>query len=160
MLRKAIGIAGMFFVAGLGAVTGGWVTNQQDPVQFLSRKVLTPVVKPGDPIKIELDNYRVLRCPQKIWRIITKPDGERTSIAEDKPAAFGRLGRDKYIASIDTPADSPFGEGEVFSYTERMCNPWEMIWPVVYGQWSDKIVFGPETKRIKPEEAVNTLLPK
>jgi hypothetical protein len=147
----------MFFVAGCGAVLGGWVTNQQNPVQFLSRKVLTPVVRPGDAIKIELDNYRILRCAQRTWRILYKPDGERSTIVEDKPAAFGVLGRDKYIASVDTPADVPHGKAKLYSYTERMCNPWEYYNPVVYGEWTDEFEFGPETIRKKPDDVANAL---
>jgi hypothetical protein len=150
----------MLLVAGGGAVLGGWITNKQDPVQFLSRKVLTPVVRPGEPVKIELDNYRVLRCPQKTWRIITKPNGERTTQDDDKPAGFGKMGRDKYVTSIDTPSDSPYGQAAIYSYTARMCNPWEMVWPVVYGEWVDHFEFGLETKRIPPEMAENTLLPR
>jgi hypothetical protein len=160
MVRKFVGLAGMFFVAALGATVGGWVTNNTDPVQFLSRKVLTPVVKPGDAVKIELDNYRVLRCPQKTTRIVTKSDGERYVTTDDKPAGFGVLGRDRYIASAPTPQDAVFGPATMYSYTERMCNPWEMVWPVVYGQWVDKFEFGPETQRIRPEDAPNTIVPK
>ncbi len=160
MIMRALSWAGMLLVAGVGATLGGWITNKQDPVQFLSRKVLTPVVRPGDSVKIELDNYRLLRCPQRTWRIITKPNGERSTQSEDKPAAFGKLGRDKYIASIETPSDSPFGEATLYSYTERMCNPWEIVWPVVYGEWTNKFEFGPATRRVKPEEAENTLVPK
>ena len=160
MVRRAFGLFGMFFVAGLGAVTGGWVTNKTDPVQFLSRKILTPVVRPGDSVKFELDNYRVLRCPQRTTRVVTKSDGERYVTSEDKPAGFGRLGRDRYIASAETPRDAVFGPATMYSYTERMCNPWEQVWPVVYGEWVDKFEFGPETIRVRPEDAPNTILPK
>lgn len=160
MINKTLGIAGLFFIAGLGAALGGWIVNQQDPVQFFSRKVLTPVVKPGDAVKVELDNYRVLRCAQRTYRVLTKPDGERSVQVPDRPASFGKLGRDKYITSIETPPDAPFGKAIIYSYTERMCNPWEYLKPVVYGEWTDNIEFGPQTKRISPEEAENTLLQK
>lgn len=159
MIRKTLSLAGMFFIILSGAAVGGWIINQQDPVQFLSRKILTPVVKPGEAIKIELDNYRNLRCAQKTYRIGNRPDGERFTIVEDKPAAFGKLGRDKYVVSVDTPQNVPYGKATVYSYTERMCNPWEWLKPVVYGEWTDEIEFGPETKRISPDEAHNSLVP-
>lgn len=160
MIQKTLGAFGLLLIAGSGAVLGGWITNQQDPVQFLSRKVLTPQVKPGDDVKVELDNYRVLRCPQRTYRIINKPDGERTVLVEDKPAGFGKLGRDRYVASIPTPPNSPFGPATVYSYTERMCNPWEWMFPVVYADpWTDHFEFGPETVRIPPEKAKNSLSP-
>ncbi|ABY31912.1 hypothetical protein [Methylorubrum extorquens] len=129
MITRVLSWAGLLLVAGGGAVLGGWITNKQDPVQFLSREVLTPVVRPGDDVKIELDNYRVLRCPQTTYRIINKPDGERSVQTDDKPAAFGKLGRDKYIASVPTPSSTPFGKATIYSYTVRMCNPWEWMFP-------------------------------
>lgn len=159
MIRNALSLAGLLLMAGSGAIVGGWITNKQDPVQFLSRKVLTPVVRPGDDVKIELDNYRLLRCPQKTYRIINKPDGERSTQDEDKPAGFGKLGRDKYITSIATQASAPFGKATIYSYTVRMCNPWEWLFPVEYGEaWVDTFEFGPETKRISSDQARNSLV--
>lgn len=158
MITRVLSWAGLLLVAGGGAVLGGWITNKQDPVQFLSRKVLTPVVRPGDDVKIELDNYRVLRCPQTTYRIINKPDGERSVQTDDKPAAFGKLGRDKYIASVPTPSSTPFGKATIYSYTVRMCNPWEWMFPVQYAEpWLDEFEFGPETRRVSPEQAKNSL---
>lgn len=158
MISSVLKWLGVVLCGGIGMVVGGWVTNQQDPVQFLSRKVLTPVVKPGDPIKIELDNYRFLRCAQVTYRIVSRPDGERFTAIEDKPAAFGRLGRDKYIASVETPTGLPYGKASVYSFTQRKCNPWEYFFPVTYGEWTDDIEFGPETKRIAPDQVKNSLL--
>jgi hypothetical protein len=159
MLRRLFGVLGLALVAGCGATVGGWITNKQDPVQFLSRKILTPQVKPGDEIEIELDNYRILRCPQTTYRVISYPNGRRSTQVEDKPAGFGRLGRDKYRVAIPTQDGVPFGTGNVYSYTERRCNPWEWLFPVTYAEpWTDVVQFGPETIHLSPEDAKNSLV--
>lgn len=158
MINSMLKWIGVVFCGGVGVIVGGWITNQNDPVQFLSRKVLTPVVKPGDAIKIELDNYRLQRCAQTTYRILSRPDGERVTAVEDKPAAFGRLGRDKYIASIETPQGLPYGKASLYSFTQRKCNPWEYMFPVTYGEWTDDIEFGPETTRVSADKAKNTLI--
>jgi hypothetical protein len=38
----------------------------------------------------------------------------------------------KYIASVPTPSSTPFGKATIYSYTVRMCNPWEWMFPVQY----------------------------
>jgi hypothetical protein len=159
MLRKILGGLGLGLVAACGATLGGWITNKQDPVQFLSRKVLTPIVRPGDEVEIELDNYRVLRCPQTTYRIINYPNGRRSQQVEDKPAGFGKLGRDKYRVAVPTQDGVPFGKAYVYSYSERKCNPWEWIFPVAYAEpWIDEFEFGAETKHLLPEDAKNSLV--
>ncbi|KQO89534.1 hypothetical protein ASF56_25045 [Methylobacterium sp. Leaf122] len=90
-------------------------------------------------------------------RLINKPDGERSVQTDDKPAACGKLGRDKYIASVPTPPFTPFGNATIYSYTVRMCNLWEWMFPVQYAEpWLDEFEFGPETRRISPEQAKNS----
>ena len=64
----------------------------------------------------------------------------------------------KYIASVPTPSSTPFGKATIYSYTVRMCNPWEWMFPVQYAEpWLDDFEFGSETRRIPPEQAKNSL---
>ncbi|WP_283535283.1 hypothetical protein [Methylorubrum extorquens] len=101
---------------------------------------------------------RILRCPQTTYRIINKPDGERSVQTDDKSAAFRKLGRDKYITSLPTPPSTPFGRATIYSYTVRMCNPWEWVSPAQYAEpWLDEFDFGPETRHTSPEQAKNSL---
>jgi hypothetical protein len=76
---------------------------------------------------------------------------------DDKPAAFGKLGRDKYIVSVPTPPSTPFGKATIYSHTVRMYNPWEWTFPFQYAEpWLDEFEFGPETQHISLEQAKNS----
>lgn len=148
---RGLGWAGLFLIAGLGAAVGGWITNSQYPVQVLGRKLVTTTVKPGDDVEIELDNYRLTRCEQTVYRIITYPDGKRSTIIRDVPSRFGKLGHDRYITTVPTNSQTVFGKASIYSYGEARCNPWEWLFPKSSGDpWVDQFEFGPETVRIDP----------
>lgn len=157
IFRRFLGTLGLFFVAFLGTIIGSWIVSETRPVKFLERHVLTPVVRPGDEILIQLVNYREIRCPQTVYRTINYPNETRDVIVQRLPETFGKLGLDKYVVNLRTKDNASFGKGHVYSYTESMCNPWQMWWPKVSGPWVDEIEFGPETKYVRPEDAPNTL---
>jgi hypothetical protein len=47
----------------------------------------------------------------------------------------------------------------IYSYTVRMCNPWEWMFPVQYAEpWLDGFEFGPETRRISNMDGISTRL--
>lgn len=157
-LRRVLGGFGLFFLALCGAVLGSWIASEVKPVQFLSRKVLTPVVKPGEPVHVLLENYRVFRCPQTVYRIVNYPNETRDLVTRELPENFGKLGLDRYIAEIPTKANAVFGKANVYSYTESMCNPWQFIYPKLSGPWIDEFEFGPDTVRVNPENVPNSLV--
>jgi hypothetical protein len=152
-LRNVFGWAGVLLVAGIGAALGGWITQGQYPYQVLGRKVLTPIVKPGEPVEIEIDGFRVFRCDTLVKRFVQYPDGGRTFSATAYDSEFGRLGHERYTLKIPTEQTKKLGRGYVYSYGESRCNPWEWFVPRSAGDpWIDEFEFGPATQFRSPDD--------
>jgi len=149
MIAKSIGYFGLVCAAAAGATVGVWAQAPY-PLSILERNVLTPQVKPGDPVQIELVVDRRQRCPQIINRFVQYPDGKREAAGRDLPTAYGRMGRDVYVLEVPTDADAPFGDAEIYSTGEARCNPYqEWVKPVESGDpWHDRFKFAQETVRV------------
>jgi hypothetical protein len=147
------GWAGVLLVAGIGAALGGWMTQGSYPFQVHSRKVLTPEVKPGDDVEVEIEGYRTSRCPVVAYRIVDYPNGQRSPVTRDYPQEFGKLGFDKFRIRIPTERTQAFGPGSVYSYAESRCNPWEYLFPKSSGDpWVDQFKFAENTRHVRPED--------
>lgn len=157
-LRSLLGWAGLFLIAGMGAAVGGWITQGSYPVQVLSRKVLTPVVKPGENVVVEIDVFRTSRCPIDAYRVYSYPGNVRDSAVVPYKAEFGKLGHDKYKIEIPTSATARHGKASIYSYAKSRCNPWEWLVPKDSGDpWIDNYELGPATifrspDDVKPDE--------
>jgi hypothetical protein len=157
-LMSLFGWAGVLLVAGIGAALGGWITQGSYPVQVLSRKVLTPVVKPGDNVLVELDVFRSSRCPIDAYRVYSYPGNVRDSAIVQYKADFGKLGHDKYRIEIPTSSTANHGKASIYSYAKSRCNPWEWAVPKESGDpWIDSFELGPATifrspDDVKPDE--------
>lgn len=150
---KLFGWAGVFLIAGVGAAVGGWVTNGRYPYQVLSRRVLTPVVAPGEPVEIEIEGFRSARCDTTVKRFVEYPDTGRTFTKTDYDDEYGRLGAEKFVLKIPTVPTHQYGKAFIYSYGESRCNPWEYLVPKSAGDpWIDQFEFGPETIRKSPED--------
>jgi hypothetical protein len=149
MIGRIIGYVGLVSAAAFGAIVGSWA-QQPYPLSVIERNVLTPTVKPGEDVRVELVVDRRQRCPQIINRFVQYPNGDREPGGRDLPSTFGRMGRDVYVLKVPTNPTAPYGPAEIYSTGEARCNPYqEWVKPVESGDpWHDKFSFGPETKNI------------
>lgn len=150
MMWRAFGWFGVFMGAVFGAIVGTWA-QQPYPVSIIERNVLTPVVKPGDDLRIEVVIDRRTRCDQEITGYLQYPDGSRTAVLRELPSTYGRLGRDVYVLRVHTDPHAPMGPAERYSVGEATCNLYQSVMkhPAISGDpWIDRFQFGPETKEI------------
>lgn len=148
MIGKTIGYIGVLAAAAFGATVGVWA-QQPYPISILERNVLTPLVKPGEEVEIELVVDRRQRCDQIVSRFVQYANGYRDLDTRELPSTYGRMGRDIYIVKVPTNPNAPHGPAEVYSTGRAECNPWQKyIKPVESGDpWHDRFRFGNETVR-------------
>lgn len=151
MIGRMLGYIGVICGAGFGATVGTWAQAPY-PVSIIERNVLTPVVKPGDDVLVEIVADRRQRCDQIINRFVQQ-GLDRWPASRDLPSAYGRMGRDVYILRVHTSPDAKFGPAEVYSTGVAECNPYQKNFrPVESGDpWHDVFAFGPETKTLPPK---------
>lgn len=151
MIRRAFGWLGVAAGAAFGATLAVWA-QEPYPLSILERNVLTPELKPGDPVRVEILADRRKRCEHEVSRFVQEPDGDRQLINRPWRADYGRMGRDAYVIEIPTDPKAPMGPGEIVSTGAAICNPWQRWFgsPVPSGDpWHDKFVFAPATKVVK-----------
>ena len=146
MIGKFFGWAGVFAGAVAGATVGVWAQAPY-PLSILERNVLTPVVKPGDDVRVELVVDRRQRCDQNVSHFIQYPNGDRDPNSRELSSTYGRMGRDVYVVRIPTDPTAPFGNAEVYSTGRAQCNPWQRyVKEVESGDpWHGKFRFGEAT---------------
>lgn len=150
MIHRFLGWIGVAAGAAVGATMAVWA-QEPYPLSILERNVLTPIVKPGDKVRVEILADRRKRCEQEVTRFVQENDGDRQKIVRPWQQDYGRMGRDAYVLEVPTANDAPFGPGEIVSTAAAVCNPWQRWFgtPVPSGEaWHDKFVFGDETKTI------------
>jgi hypothetical protein len=144
MIRRVFGWFGVAAGAAFGATLAVWA-QEPYPLSILERNVLTPEIKPGDPLRIEILADRRKRCDHEVTRFVQEPDGDRQAIVRPWRMDVGRMGR-------DADARAPIGPGEAVSTGTAICNPWQR-WlgsPVPSGDpWRDKFTFAPATRTVK-----------
>lgn len=146
MIGKAFGYVGMIAGAAFGATVGVWA-QQPYPISILERNVLTPTVRPGDDVRVELVVDRRQRCDQAVSRFVQYPNGDRDPTTRELPSTYGRMGRDVYVIRIPTDANAPHGPAEIYSTGKAQCNPWQRyVKEVESGDpWHDKFRFTDQT---------------
>ena len=150
MIRRAFGWLGVAAGAAFGATLAVWA-QEPYPLSILERNVLTPEIRPGDKLRVEILADRRKRCEQEVIRFVQEPDGDRQRLIRPWQFDYGRMGRDAYVIEIPTQPDAPMGPSEVVSSAAAICNPWQRWFgnPVQSGEaWHDKFVFAPETKTV------------
>lgn len=149
MIQRVFGWLGVTGGAAFGATMAVWAQAPY-PISILERNVLTPELKPGDKLRVELVVDRRERCRQEVRHILQENDGDRQRLAEVYPSDFGRMGRDVFVQEIPTDPNAVYGPAEVITTAEAECNPWQRwVAPVRSGDpWRDKFTFAPETKEI------------
>lgn len=154
MIGKIVGLIGVGASAAFGATLAVWA-NAPYPTSILDRHVLTPKLKPGDPLRIEITADRRKRCPQDVDRFIHMADGTRSVQSKDYPSSFGRLGRDVFIIEVATPSQAPYGPAENYTTSVAVCNPYQRLFGGVSNgdPWVDRFEFAPETVRVPPKNA-------
>lgn len=152
MIGRIIGYFGVICGAAFGATVATWAQAPY-PISILERNVLTPVVKPGDDVRVELVVDRRQRCDQEISRFIHDSGNDRDLESRELPSEYGRMGRDVYVVRIATSPKSPHGPAEVYSTGKAKCNPWQRyVKEVESGDpWHDYFRFGPETVHVPPK---------
>lgn len=156
-MRALFGWAGILLIAGVGAALGGWITQGQYPYQVIGRKVLTPIVKPGEPVEIQIDGFRVFRCDTLVKRFVQYPDGGRSFNMTPYDADFGRLGHERFVLKVPTEPTKKLGRAYIYSYGESRCNPWEWLVPRSAGDpWIDEFEFGQATTFRSPDDVKAT----
>lgn len=121
---------------GLSAVLGYWVQDREAPVEITASKILTPVVKPGEPVKIVYTLTRKKICHVKVEQVLYDHDRVRYSpTVIDYVADPGAkiMGDDPVGLAIEVPKH--FAPGTAFHRAVRAyyCNPVHEIlqWPIV-----------------------------
>lgn len=150
MISRILGWLGMALAAGTGATIALWASAPY-PVSTVERRVLTPMLRPGDALKVEVVVDRTERCESEAIRFVQEPDGDRPEVRQPYSASFGRIGRDIFVVSIPTREDTPFGPAEVVTIGRAICNPWHRyVKPVQNPEPSiDRFMFAPETVRVQ-----------
>lgn len=150
MITRFAGWLGVSAAAAFGATLAVWAQTPY-PVTIVERNVLTPMVKPGEFLRVEIVADRRERCDAEAVRFVQEPDGDRVPARQIYSASFGRLGRDIYVVSIPTSRETPFGPAEVVTVGQAYCNPWHRwVAPVKSGDPSyDRFLFAPETVTVK-----------
>lgn len=150
MMWRAFGWFGVFMGAVFGGIVGTWV-QQPYPISVLERNVLTPVVKPGDDMRVEIVTDRRLRCDQTVTGYLQFADGSRTPILRELPSTYGKLGKDIYVLRVHIDTNAAKGPAERYSTGEAKCNLYQMLFdkPATSGDpWVDHFVIGDETKNL------------
>lgn len=151
MIGKLFGLFGVSAFAAFGATCAIWASTPY-PVSVLDRHVLTPKLKPGEPLRVEILADRRKRCDQDVDRFIHMSDGTRTIISKEYPSSFGRLGRDAFVLEIATSPSAPFGPAENYTVAKAVCNLYQRVFGGVPNgdPWVDKFEFAPETVHVPP----------
>lgn len=151
MIGKLFGGLGVSLFAAAGATCALWAAAPF-PVSVLDRHVLTPKLKPGQPLRVEILADRRARCDQDVDRFIHMSDGTRSVLSKDYPSSFGRLGKDAFVLEIPTSPTAPMGPAENYTVSKATCNPYQKLFGGVGSgdPWVDKFEFAPETVTVPP----------
>jgi hypothetical protein len=120
-------------IAGMIAATlGRWVGDNGSPTQVISSRLLTPVVAPGESLKVRYTVERDRSCAVKIDRLLFDGEGVRYTLDDiESAAALGPIGRDEYTVSVQIPRGFARGRSAYRTVTTYVCNALHNVWPII-----------------------------
>jgi hypothetical protein len=74
MIRRAFGWLGVAAGAAFGATLAVWA-QEPYPLSIIERNVLTPELRPGEKLRVEILADRRKRCEQEVTRFVQGPMG-------------------------------------------------------------------------------------
>lgn len=114
-------------------ILGYWTAERDAPTTQLSERILTPVVAPGELLKVEYQVERRKNCHVHLEQILL--DGERVRWPiedEDYEAAPGPVGHDTFVIGIEVPRRFAQGTGRYRAIRTYTCNViHRLFWPIV-----------------------------
>lgn len=140
----------VLFVGGLGGWVGSKIATKRYALSMIERVLLTPIVRPGEPIVLAQHVDRHDQCEILVKRVIKTSDGQRFSVKQEFDEGFGPVGGDKYKLPVPTSFAAPYGDAEMFSKAYSWCTWLDYIWPSEGEPWTMHFRFGPNTVTDKP----------
>jgi hypothetical protein len=97
----------------------------QDPgTIYYSRKIVTPIVAPGENIVIQIRSVSHRECPSTVKRTIVDSEGyEYTKVDEDRSTVG------QYDVSLTIPLGAFSGPATYVATVMRRCNPLQEVFP-------------------------------
>jgi hypothetical protein len=130
MIWRALTLIGCSITAGIAGVMIG---DREPPTVIDKTEILTPVVAPGENLRIRYEVYRRRSCHTRVERILL--DGENARFVlpvTELSGAPGLLERDAYVSVIPIPTDATRGVGKYRAITTYKCNViHSLFWPII-----------------------------
>lgn len=101
-----------------------YLYNQQPPVTYSSRKVLTPVVPPGGILKIEISSDLSRKCEAMVFRTIIDSNGALYDLSPE-----ARPLKTNYVIEVPVPLGVMPGPASYSARVEWRCNPVQHWFP-------------------------------
>lgn len=126
----------LIVVAACGATFGRWASERQLPIQVLKVRVLTPVVKPDEELRVEFTIQRFRTdCAIVVTRLLLDSErGRYVLMPREFPSAPGPLGTDSYVVPVAIPKGIALGPATYRTLTSYACNALHYVWPLVAPQ--------------------------
>lgn len=116
----------------LAGVIGVMIGDREPPTVIDRTEVLTPIVAPGDNLRIHYEVYRRKSCHIRVERMLLDGENARFMLpATELSGAPGPLERDSYVSVIPIPTEVTHGVGRYRAITTYKCNIiHSMFWPI------------------------------
>lgn len=119
---------------GFGAtagVLGWWIAQRTPPVDLIEWELLTPVVRPGQDLKVRYSVLRRESCETRYQRTYRDGEGARFVLDEHILISTGPMGRDSYVSLVTISHRAVQGDATFRGVIMYNCNPVHSIWPIV-----------------------------
>ena len=126
MKRFILWSLAVFFLGGLGLSPALliYLYNENPPVTYTQRKVLTPIVTPGGTLKIRISSDVADDCTAIVYRTIVDSSGVQTNYAGEL-----RPKETDYTIELTVPLGAAPGPAFYKPRLEWQCNMIQAIWP-------------------------------
>lgn len=124
-------VATFAFTGSVFGLLGFWAGERTPPVDVLDATVLTPVVRPGEDLRIKYTVFRRASCRTKFQRTYRDSENARYTLEDiDIWYSPAPLGHDEYVSLVPISSRAQPGAASFRAITVYICNPIHNIWPI------------------------------
>lgn len=125
-----------FCLLAFSGLLGYWIQDRDPPVDILEAKILTPVIKPGDAVKVIYFLNRKRLCHVRVEQVIYDSDRVRyspTTLDYVADPGSRKLGEDPIGYAVEVPTHFQEGPGFHRAVRAYYCNPIHELlsWPII-----------------------------
>lgn len=116
----------------LSGVLGYWAADRELPVRVTDTVLLTPVVAPGQELRIRVYGFRHKSCRSVFQRLYRDGEGARFIHDDvDIRLSTSNLGQDNWVVPLPISVTAKPGRGIFRMLTQYYCNPLHYIFPLI-----------------------------